>query len=464
MRENWLHVDFKGIIPEFGMILRFVEFWKQCGFNGLILEYDARIPWKTWKGTWRGGLTMEQVGILVRKCHDLGLETVPLIQIHGHLEWLLGHEKYACLREADYVSELCPNHPDTIPLLKKWIDEVAALHPWSRYIHLGCDEAWHIGSCRICSKIPKKEIYLRHVSAMAGYAVSKKLTPMIWGDFFLRENAVDSLKFLPEDTILVDWNYSGKGPYPGAESFLKAGRRIFGASGLSVTGGMNHIIMSNHRDRIENALAWTEFAQKTGIGLMHTTWGRGTSMGNLYNCWFGIVPAFIAAGNYAAWKKHPWFGPVDEMSEVIIRENAHELWSFAEKILSVPAETEIEKAALRWFSLAMRYQGFQKKLFQQTYTRKYLPVISRFVGEDEYVSFSTNNYFHILLREIQEWEADTDAFFREFGLTDRKEFLASRSGILKKDIRAILAEWNTEKKRFRTLENKIRKTKGKKQS
>ena len=87
-KNNWLHLDLKGAIPSVGKLLEQLEFWKDCGYDGIVWEYDDRIPWQSWPGTWRGGYTIQEQRRLMDACRKLELETVPLIQIQGHLHRL----------------------------------------------------------------------------------------------------------------------------------------------------------------------------------------------------------------------------------------------------------------------------------------------------------------------------------------------------------------------------------------
>jgi len=149
-RKNWLHLDLKGAVPAVGKLLEHLRYFKECGYNGIVWEYDDRISWRSFPNTWRGGYSADDQRRLMEACRELGLEVVPLIQVMGHLEWLLKHEEYSDWRENGVGSELCPLHPEVQPRLKSWIDEVIELHPGSRFIHLGADETMYIGSCEKC--------------------------------------------------------------------------------------------------------------------------------------------------------------------------------------------------------------------------------------------------------------------------------------------------------------------------
>ena len=159
----------------------------------------------------------------------LGLEAIPLIQIQGHVEWLLKHEKYAHLREMNSF-QFCPSHPETLPLLKRWLDEVLTIFPNAKHIHLGGDEVESLGICPVCKARGKAEVYLAHARAMTEYAVSKGIVPILWGDMFIQENL--SAESLPEETVLVDWKYWGRAPYRSTLTLEKSGRTVWGASAI----------------------------------------------------------------------------------------------------------------------------------------------------------------------------------------------------------------------------------------
>ena len=37
-KNNWLHLDLKGAIPSVGKLLEQLEFWKDCGYDGIVWE------------------------------------------------------------------------------------------------------------------------------------------------------------------------------------------------------------------------------------------------------------------------------------------------------------------------------------------------------------------------------------------------------------------------------------------
>lgn len=57
-----------------------------------------------------------------------------------------------------------------------------ALHPNIRYLHIGCDEVFHIAECSLCQRKFKDDIFLGHVQRVATY-VRNKLVAIQLADF-----------------------------------------------------------------------------------------------------------------------------------------------------------------------------------------------------------------------------------------------------------------------------------------
>lgn len=68
---------------------------------------------------------------------------------------------------------ICPTHNSTFDLLTAMIDQVVALHPDIKYLHIGCDEVYYLGECVRCGltmvdhQWNKKQLFLHHVSRLA---------------------------------------------------------------------------------------------------------------------------------------------------------------------------------------------------------------------------------------------------------------------------------------------------------
>lgn len=427
-QKNWLHLDLKGVIPSFSKFEEHLRFFKDCGFNGIIWEIEDRIPWKNWPGTWRQGFTLEEYAKLMKLCHELELESVPLIQTMGHLDWLLRYFAYQHLRENGNGSELCPRHPETMPRLKSWIDEVVELHPGIKYIHLGADETHNMGKCERCRTHAKMDIYTSHISELCQYALSKGVRPLIWADMFLREHHEDAAKLLPEGTILVDWHYRNVAPYDSTPVLQKSGHEVMGASGIMVGYWEQcYRVQGIPAPRIENVVGWKKWAGPQNVGMIHTTWTRACSQWNLYGPWIGYLLVFMAGGTPEMWELHPWHDFMMRVSQIMANDQFDDLEKAAQDVMELPVRTPFEKASRSWWNLALRYQSMQKE-FQVT--REQNLIFKRsipFVGEnqDMFQEHGVKPFYKIKEKMLQ-WQKDVHVFWQENELSDEEEFIATR--------------------------------------
>ncbi len=75
------------------------------------------------------------------------MQVIPLVQTFGHLEFILKTEEFVDLREVPrYPQVLCPSNNKSFELVKLMVDQVLALHHGVRYLHIGSDEVYFIGT------------------------------------------------------------------------------------------------------------------------------------------------------------------------------------------------------------------------------------------------------------------------------------------------------------------------------
>lgn len=431
MNKNWLHLDFKGIVPSARKICEWLDFFKECGFERVIFEYDCRVQWNCWPGAADPRLTKEEVRQIGVYAKNIGIEVVPLVQIHGHLDWILKHERYAYLREAGFVNELCPQHPDSVPMIKTWIDEVLELHPDTHYIHLGADETWHLCSCEKCreiamadSKRGKMGIYLDHVSPICRYVIDKGVRPMLWADMFCTEGRTDLAKELPWETILVNWQYTGGGPFDRTAKLAESGLEIYGASAIQCAWHEHWwCVINNPQYRLENVLGWNH----SGLKIIHTTWGRPGNLWNLYPSWYGSVGIFIAAGNPRRWEKHPWYSFFQRLSEIMLHDKPEGLVQAIEEVKELPVSNSIEAEGRKWLELGVRYQLMIKQYLGIMFGRKCMDVTEKFIGRDP---ASYHKYYIATQEKLDQdiiiWREEMNDFFMRNELSEAEEFIAEK--------------------------------------
>ena len=79
------------------------------------------------------------------------LQVIPLVQTFGHMEFILKLEQFSHLRDvAEMPESICPCHDQTMSLIRTYIDQVMSIHKHVKYLHIGCDEVFHLGECAPC--------------------------------------------------------------------------------------------------------------------------------------------------------------------------------------------------------------------------------------------------------------------------------------------------------------------------
>jgi hypothetical protein len=437
MYRNYLHLDFKGVVPAIEKLPDYLKYFKTCGFEGIIFEFDCRYQWQTWPDAAIPLLSKDDIKKLISHCHDLDLQTIPLIQIQGHLEWVLKHDRFAYLREKDFYNELCPSHPESKDLIYRWIDETLELFPETEYIHLGGDETLNYASCPKCmdyasrSKHGKFGVYIDHVSECCRYALSRGVRPMIWADMFWREESSEFAAELPEGTILADWQYTGQAPFQTTLELEKSGHEVWGASAISCGWyESRHSAQRQPGPRLENILSWNKWGEDNNISIIHTTWGRPGNLWNLYPPWIGQLPFFIAAGSTERWQQHPWHNFFENLNDIMFRDWPHELEQVLKDIETLPAADEWERECLQWWNLALRYQLLFKEYLFCNVDRRCMLETQKFVCCDPHVF---KEHFEKTKTEIPKkllvWEKDLQQFWNKNKLSDLQEFVAEKKAI-----------------------------------
>jgi hypothetical protein len=436
---NWLHLDLKGAVPTQPRLLQWLKYFASLGYDAILWEYEDRFPWKTWPGVFRGqelGYTRQGWREIWATARELGMQNIPLIQTQGHLEWLLKHDAYVHWREDGHCSEVCPQHPQVLPALKSWIDEVIALHPDSPFICLGGDETWNLATCAICKhkadKHPngKLSIYLDHVGSLCRHALDRGVTPMIWADMFWREKRTDLVSELPSEVVLIDWQYHGAGPWETTAQLASSGRTLWGASAVRCTYAFSSSTLAPLNDRVNNVTGWREQAsQQTVKGLIHTTWGRGRSLLPIYGPWEGWIPGFIAAGHHADWPAHPLRAWIERVDEAIDRGSwlhYRALTEDLQKLLDQHQLNEYETLAVQWWMLSVRFKFWYGAALVETLGYQGWLETVKVMGNDTDWQQQCFRQRARAQTQLDEWERDAREFWQRCQLSDADEFFAGR--------------------------------------
>ena len=190
---------------------------KDAGYNAIIWEIENNVRWESCpECVSPEAFSKEEFREILKFSLELGFENIPLLQVLGHAEYVLKHERYALMRELpDEVSQYCPLYSGIGDWFRRWIREYLDLFGSVRFFHLGLDEAWFLGRCPKCRDYAARHgtgtLFFDHVNRILEL-IPKRVRPMMWADMVLRHP--ECLEKLDRRVLLLDWNYEG---YDGRE-------------------------------------------------------------------------------------------------------------------------------------------------------------------------------------------------------------------------------------------------------
>jgi len=214
------HLDFKRAMWRRSYLDGFVERLKKWGYNALVCEMEDKFSFSEHpvihhSDAWKHAET----SAFAEKCRKMGIQVIPLMQSLGHLEFIVGKEEYAHLREApELTTHVDVTNPGSIPLLIKLCDEIIDVMKPSRCFHLGGDETWQLGNSKRCRPLMRQHgrggLYLRHMRPLWEHIHQRGLVPIIWADMVLTHPEI--IAGIPKYVALMDWNYWSMNERPGA--------------------------------------------------------------------------------------------------------------------------------------------------------------------------------------------------------------------------------------------------------
>jgi hexosaminidase len=194
------HLDLKGAKPTIDYLIELLQFASRYGATGVLLEYEDTFPYSGELAKLRAShaFSISDIHRINNECSRLNLALIPLVQTCGHLEFVLKHGQYSYLREVSrFPNVICPSQTASHDIINSMISQILSLHPAARYLHIGCDEMFHINKCPLCRSrnATAAQIYMGHVKAVAQMArnnsASHNLRVIIWDDMLRAINESD---------------------------------------------------------------------------------------------------------------------------------------------------------------------------------------------------------------------------------------------------------------------------------
>ncbi len=282
-----VYLDFRTQVMTMPAMKAFVADAASKGMNAVVVEWEATFPFKdNLVLRNRFAFSESEVKDFISYCSRLGVDVIPLQNCFGHSEYILRHERYAVLKEDKKDrSQVCPMKADEAEgIFRSIFSEIAQAHP-SEYLHIGCDETRLLGHCSECRREIQEggisKLYVDYVSRMCRIVSSLGKRPMIWADIILKHP--EALQSLPEDVIIVDWNYGWNQDHFGKMDNLRnSGREIWGA--CSLRSHPDNLYLVQWRKHLENIFSYTSYAADCGFkGIINTSWSTSGTYGYIYD-------------------------------------------------------------------------------------------------------------------------------------------------------------------------------------
>ena len=190
-----------------------------------------------------------QVREILDVLEGFGIEVIPEIQTLAHIEYItnaypefaeLGSfMKIATPDQLKWIKHpqvpdhcYCPHNEKCMAIVYDIIDEILEVVKPKRYVHIGHDEAYHLGLCPECSKKGAPRVYIEHVTELYNYMAARGLKTMLWSDMFHTKMYYTGDQFdcvkreLPKDLVLLDFTWYFHLDWDIEDSLLPEGYKI----------------------------------------------------------------------------------------------------------------------------------------------------------------------------------------------------------------------------------------------
>jgi len=161
------------------------------------------------------------------------VEVIPVVELLGHMEMTLRHERYKNLAEMpEGGGDLCATSDASFDLVRKMVDEIAPAFG-GPYFHCGLDESYAIGQGKSIRAVEEKgieRVFAEYYTRMNDVVKSHGQTMIMYADIVLNHPGI--LALLPKDIVMMFWDYAPRDHYDGLDTLKTSGYPVMALSGL----------------------------------------------------------------------------------------------------------------------------------------------------------------------------------------------------------------------------------------
>lgn len=165
---------------------------------------------------------------LISYIRGFGIEVIPEIQSLGHVQFMtqaypeiaeIPEEEDGAVKDTRgedarpasfYKHCYCPSNPRSYEILFDLIDEIVEVFEPKEYVHMGHDEVYEIGVCKVCKQKDPADLFAYDINKIHDYLEKKGLKMMIWADMLQlgskrKYKTPPAIDMIPKDILLLDF-------------------------------------------------------------------------------------------------------------------------------------------------------------------------------------------------------------------------------------------------------------------
>lgn len=207
-----MHVSFGSMQQlDFQDALSIISKLEKFKLNTFTPEYRGRFPSvRCAAANGADQFSEAEIRQIDQACMEKQIEVIPHIQSLGHMRHILRHPDYSRYKEnQDSPEQICPLDPDSFTLFTDLAEELLALHPEGRFLHVGGDETYDLGKCPKCAEFVRKygkgELYLQRIQKVCDWVLAHGRRPIIWDDMLSAHPEI--AQKLDRRVIIMYWDY-----------------------------------------------------------------------------------------------------------------------------------------------------------------------------------------------------------------------------------------------------------------
>lgn len=211
----------RNAVPNKEGLKKFIKIISDMGYNFAMLytEDTYEVENEPFFGYKRGRYSKNELKEIDSYARSVGVELIPCIQTLAHLNAPLHWDEYRPIFDIDDI--IMVDEERTYELVENMFRSLAESYT-SRKVHIGMDEAHHVGLGRYLDAhgySNRYELLLRHLNKVCDIAKKYGFEPMMWSDMFYClasggsyhrpvESFPDEVKnSMPKELSLVYWDY-----------------------------------------------------------------------------------------------------------------------------------------------------------------------------------------------------------------------------------------------------------------